>query len=157
MKIRKRWKYSNYNGFLSTLILKCIHKYFWSNIVKYLKILNWWKYFVIMDFYLFFINRCLYHLKFNPFISWVCQKPTHSMSMIEHWCNSIKPKAVKLVLLNPPSQIGEKETQHLPSVKQIWNFCTRVINESQLLITPHTQKKWLFKTKLEVIFYLIDL
>lgn len=43
---------------------------------------------------------------------------THAVCVIQHGSDSIKPEAIKLVLLNPPGQVRQQEAQDLPPTPQ---------------------------------------
>lgn len=38
------------------------------------------------------------------------------MVVVQHWSHAIKPKAIKVKLLHPPAQVGEKEPHYLPAM-----------------------------------------
>ena len=41
--------------------------------------------------------------------------PTDAVVMVEHGGDPIEPEAVEAVLLHPPAEVGQQETQHLPA------------------------------------------
>ena len=44
-----------------------------------------------------------------------CAGPTDAVVMVEHGGDPIEPEAVEAVLLHPPAEVGQQETQHLPA------------------------------------------
>ena len=61
----------------------------------------------------YLVPGCLLHR--TPFeVEYFSQ--TKSMGVVEHRCDTIKTEAIKLVLIYPPTQIGQQESENLPAV-----------------------------------------
>lgn len=41
---------------------------------------------------------------------------TDAMVVVQHWSHSVKPEAIKVILLHPPAQVGEEEPHHFPAM-----------------------------------------